>query len=237
MKKAQITISASSDNSLIIYGLGARVVHFQNLLSEELKAYILDSSPAYGNLFVLYNLTSISHQELAEQILLLWNENEKKLRQGAAKKNQKNAIKIFVYYSEETGWDLLEVAQKANLSVEEVIQIHSGATYEVLAVGFAPGFAYMGDVPENICFPRRENARLRIPKGSLAIAHRQSAIYPNNGAGGWNIIGKTFQKIVDWNKKNPCLLQVGDIVKFEAISKEKFLKQGGEIVKQEKKWD
>ena len=92
-----------------------------------------------------------------------------------------------------------------------------------------PGFAYLGEVNEKIATPRLETPRTKIPKGSLGIADNQSAIYPIQSPGGWNIIGRTYLDMFDKNKKGFSYLNVGDRVKFKPISRSEFIKNGGVI--------
>ncbi len=112
------------------------------------------------------------------------------------------------------GADLHEVAALSGLSTHDVISIHSGVEYQVFAIGFAPGFAYMGEVDERISVPRRANPRISVQAGSVAIANRQTAIYPTESPGGWNIIGTTSILPFDIGRDPPVLFRVGDRVRF-----------------------
>lgn len=112
------------------------------------------------------------------------------------------------------GPDLHEVAAATGLSVQQVIEIHSGVEYQVFAIGFAPGFAYMGEVDERISVPRRANPRTAVAAGSVAIANRQTAIYPSESPGGWNIVGTTSVRPFDIDREPSSLFRVGDSVRF-----------------------
>lgn len=112
------------------------------------------------------------------------------------------------------GADLQAVAAATGLAAQQVIEIHSGAEYQVFAIGFAPGFAYMGEVDERISVPRRANPRIAVPAGSVAIANRQTAIYPAETPGGWNIIGTTSVLPFDLGREPCSLFRVGDRVTF-----------------------
>ena len=112
------------------------------------------------------------------------------------------------------GPDLAEVAARMGLSVDEVVEIHSSREYQVLAIGFAPGFGYLGEVDERISVPRRAEPRPRVAAGSVAIANRQTAIYPLDTPGGWNLIGSTEARVFDIGRDSPSLFSVGDSVRF-----------------------
>ena len=226
----KIVIYPASDSSLFLQGLGNKLPSFQQLLAIKLQSYILDFIPAYKDLLVLYDLLSICHEELINKIEMLWESEYHNLSTSITKSNK--IINIPVYYGVEVGWDLVTISKQKKISVDNIIKIHSSTTYKVLAVGFRPGFAYLGDLEKNLHLPRKQNARMNVPQGSVAIANAQSAVYPSNGAGGWNIIGKTFLPMLNWKNKHPCLLQMGDLVRFKIISKEKFLNLGGKIIKE-----
>lgn len=112
------------------------------------------------------------------------------------------------------GPDIEAVANACSLSVPEVIQIHQSIEYSVFAIGFAPGFAYLGELDVRISVPRRAQPRTRVPAGSVAIANRQTAIYPLNTPGGWNLIGSTMTDVFDICRAGPSLFSVGDRVRF-----------------------
>jgi KipI family sensor histidine kinase inhibitor len=123
-------------------------------------------------------------------------------------------IEIPVVYD---GPDLADIASKCELHVDDVIALHAGRDYQVFAVGFAPGFGYLGEVDERIAVPRRGEPRTKVPAGSVAIANRQTAVYPLVTPGGWNLIGSTSLPIFDKTRSPAALLQVGDRVRFVPV--------------------
>jgi KipI family sensor histidine kinase inhibitor len=111
--------------------------------------------------------------------------------------------------------------------VNDVIALHSSNEYRVYAIGFAPGFAYLGQVDERIAAPRLATPRQRVPRGSVAIADRQTAVYPAVSPGGWNLIGRCPTRMFD-PKATPVMpVAVGDKVRFEPIGLERYLELGG----------
>jgi KipI family sensor histidine kinase inhibitor len=130
----------------------------------------------------------------------------------AAPTVQDGAIKeIRVRYQ---GPDLEYVAHQTGLSPGEVIDRHAGRTYQVLLLGFVPGFAYLGELDPALRLPRRETPRERVPAGSVAIAGAQTGIYPAETPGGWHLIGRTAARLFDPGRDPPALLAVGDQVRF-----------------------
>ena len=141
-----------------------------------------------------------------------------------------NVIELPAYYSPETALDL-DRYQEKGLSIEDIIEYHTSQTYSVSAIGFIPGFAFMSDVVSRLALPRHSTPRLSVPKGSIAIAGSKTAVYPSESPGGWNIIGNCPLSLFDHSQlKNAdttqvplSLLNVGDTVRFKAISKHEFM--------------
>jgi KipI family sensor histidine kinase inhibitor len=114
------------------------------------------------------------------------------------------------------GPDLAEVAERLKLSREEIVVLHTRPIYRVFLVGFVPGWAYLGPLPEELELPRRSVPRTQVPAGSVAMAGRQAGIYPLPSPGGWHLIGRTPVKLFLPDSDPPCLFRAGDRVKFFA---------------------
>ncbi|MCB5162990.1 5-oxoprolinase subunit PxpB [Marinomonas algarum] len=138
-------------------------------------------------------------------------------------------VVIPVYYHQEVGPDIDDVARHCQLSADEVIQRHHSTTYRAYAIGFTPGFAFLGNTPDELHVSRKSTPRLKVPIGSVAIAENQTAVYPSVTPGGWQIIGRTPINLIDWGSENLALIAMGDSVRFEPISKEEFLALGGQL--------
>lgn len=131
-------------------------------------------------------------------------------------------VEIPVCYGGEFGPDLDHVASHNQLAADEVIAIHSGGTYRVHMLGFAPGFPYLGGMSERIATPRRDTPRLQVPAGSVGIAGEQTGIYSLETPGGWQIIGRTPRALFRPAEDPPTLLAPGDLVRFRPITLEEF---------------
>jgi len=103
-----------------------------------------------------------------------------------------------------------------------VIALHADRPYRVFMVGFLPGFAYLGTIDERIAAPRLSTPRLRVARGSVGIAGRQTGIYPMESPGGWRIIGRTPISLFDVSRSQPSLFSAGDLVTFQAIDRSEF---------------
>jgi KipI family sensor histidine kinase inhibitor len=120
------------------------------------------------------------------------------------------------------GEDLHDVAARCKLSPLEVVNLHSSVLYHVFAIGFQPGFPYAGDLqPALAGLPRRDSPRTRVPAGSVAIAGRQTAIYPCESPGGWHLIGMTPLRIAD-PEIGHFPIRAGDRIQFQPIAVDEF---------------
>ncbi|NQU36815.1 MAG: allophanate hydrolase subunit 1 [Actinobacteria bacterium] len=129
--------------------------------------------------------------------------------------NANSTITLPVRYD---GPDLAIVADAANLSAEAVVAMHQQATYRVAFCGFAPGFAYLTGLPEQLHLPRRDSPRTLVPQGSVAIAAHYCAVYPSSSPGGWLLIGTCATTLFDPAAAPPALLAPGTTVTFEATT-------------------
>lgn len=135
---------------------------------------------------------------------------------------------IPVWYHASVGPELPLLASRSGLSEAEVIRLHSEREYPVFALGFAPGFGFMGLVDERLASPRLDTPRKRVAAGSVGIAERQTAAYPAVSPGGWNLIGRTPVRLFDPQIEGYSLLQPGDRVRFVAVEHAEFLRLGGD---------
>lgn len=126
---------------------------------------------------------------------------------------------IPVRYGGDDGPDLADVARACGRSEAEVVALHAGSDYDAWMLGFLPGFAYLGLLPAELQLPRRASPRARVPAGSVAIAGRQTGVYPFASPGGWHLIGRTSSRLFDPRREPPVLVQPGDRVRFTAVSR------------------
>ncbi len=194
-------------------------------LSNRLGACLVDLVPSYTSLMLRYDLLKTDYPNLlADVTAVLDNLSDRPVKDESA-----GTLDIPVFYHPSVGPDLEAVAARAGLSVEQVIHRHSRQAYHVFAIGFAPGFAYLGEVPHDLETPRLATPRAKVPAGSLGIADRQTAIYPLASPGGWNLIGRTPVTMFDPHREQPSLLRAGQQVRFRAITRDEFLALGGQI--------
>ncbi len=130
-------------------------------------------------------------------------------------------LRLPVCYDPALGNDLAAVCVHTGLTVEQIIARHCAAEYTVLMLGFLPGFAYLGGLPEALHTPRKATPALKVPAGSVAIAHGQCAVYPLDSPGGWHVLGHTSVPMLDWTRAQLTTLQPCMRVRFEAVDLER----------------
>jgi inhibitor of KinA len=131
-------------------------------------------------------------------------------------------VEIPVCYGGEFGPDLQDVADSHGLTAERAIELHASTTYTVYFLGFAPGFAYLGEVAEELVTPRLATPRKSVPAGSVGIAGSQTGVYPISTPGGWRLLGRTPVAMFRPERAEMSLLSIGDRVRFSPISREQF---------------
>ena len=188
-----------------------------------MSGFIVDLVPSYASLLVIYDLNKTDPFEVRSRLRQAVSSLDGKTDSGG------NLVTLPVYYSEESGPDLSVIAERANIDIDEVIMIHQQSEYRVYAIGFAPGFAYLGEVDERIAAPRLSTPRQKVPRGAVAIADRQTAVYPAPSPGGWNLIGLCPTRMFNPESQPSMPVQVGDRVKFKSIQRQEFLDLGGEL--------
>lgn len=229
----------ASDQSLIVYFSppdkknGAQASHLQNqikiaaheqvcrllrLLELEPIPGVRNLHPGYGSILIKFDALKLRHEELEEVLHGYLDRTEK------VPLPEPRLVEIPVCYGEDFGPDLNEVARLREISPERVIELHASATYIVYFLGFVPGFAYLGELPEELATPRLPTPRKSVPAGSVGIAGRQTGVYPVSTPGGWRLLGRTPVPMFQPERKEMSLLSIGDRVRFVPISREQFAK-------------
>jgi KipI family sensor histidine kinase inhibitor len=172
--------------------------------------------PTYRSLLIIYDPSITNPAELQKTLKTL------ETRLGEIKIPPPRIVEIPVCYGGELGPDIDFVADTNNLTVEEVIELHCEPQYLIYAVGFSPGFPFLGGLSERLHTPRLETPRTLVPEGSVGIANNQTGIYPVASPGGWQLIGRTPLKLFAPWRRNPFLYQAGDRIKFKSISAQEY---------------
>ncbi len=222
------SIQNAGENSIIVYfgdkpsnSVSSHIAEFCDYIKMKHETYIKDLISSYASVLVIFDPSQTNHliaTKIVKNAIISTQEASKK--EDSHKKGK--LVQLPVFYGGINGPDLERIANEARLTADEVAEIHQSVSYSVYAIGFAPGFAYLGEVDSKIATPRISTPRKLVPKGSVAIADKQTAVYPSASPGGWNIIGICPVPMFDAFQKPHVPLRVGDTVKFKSIDENEF---------------
>jgi len=191
-----------------------RIIALAKHLKEDPPDGLVELIPSYRSLLVCFNPSQITGKSMERALLDRLDQVHKpKVNTGAL-------WDIPAVYGGEVGLDLDDLAYEKNLSQPEFIQLHSSSTYRIYMIGFAPGFCYLGGLPEVLHTPRLPQPRPNIPQGAIGIGGRQGSINSVAGPSGWRFIAWTPLKIFAPERLEPFLLRPGDRVRFVPVSAE-----------------
>lgn len=213
----------ASDQSLLVY-LGnritlqahERVAKLLRLLESEPISSVRNLHPAYCSLLVKFDALRLDHARL-EAILRGYLDRLAQVELPPARE-----LEIPVCYGGQFGEDLDEVASLHGMSPAQVIELHTSVTYLVYFLGFVPGFAYLGELPDALATPRLAVPRKSVPPGSVGIAGNQTGVYPVATPGGWRLIGRTPVAMFRPDRIEMSVLSLGDRVRFVPIPADRF---------------
>ena len=213
----------ASDQSLLIYfGEQITLNAHENirklllLLEREPIAGVRNLHPAYCSVLVKFDPLKWRHEQLEEILKQYLGRLED------ATLPEPRQVEIPVCYGGEHGPDLIDVSEIHGMTPAQVIELHSSTTYVVYCLGFVPGFAYLGELPEALVTPRLPTPRRNVPPGSVGIAGRQTGVYPVATPGGWRLLGRTPLSMLRPEQDGFSLLSIGDRVRFTPINQQQF---------------
>lgn len=176
--------------------------------------WLLDVIPSYDSVTIHFDALEADQHDVYQLIL--------QINVSTDLSNSEKRLCLPVCYTLPWDNDFNEMMERTSLSHDELIGLHTNSVYQVYAIGFAPGFAYMGFVDEKLKLARKASPRKRVKKGAVAIADTQLAIYPSDSPGGWNILGYCPVDLLALNHEPISPFSVGMSVTFEAIEEEQF---------------
>jgi KipI family sensor histidine kinase inhibitor len=187
------------------------VAKLLRLLESEPVEGVRNLHPAYCSLLVKFDPLKLAHNEL-ETILGSYLNRLEEIRLPEPRQ-----VEIPVSYGGEFGPDLADVARLHGISAAQVVELHSAAEYFVYFLGFVPGFAYLGGLPEALVTSRLDVPRKKVPAGSVAIGGSHTGVYPFSTPGGWRLIGRTPAAMFQPETSDMSRLSIGDRVHFKPI--------------------
>jgi inhibitor of KinA len=201
----------------------AAALRFAGAVRRDGPAWLVDVVPAYASVAVFFDPDRCDFRTAADHLRQL----ARRAEQSAEPPEGRRQVIPCCY---EMGPDLARVAAEAGLAVDDVIRLHAGTEYVVYAIGFCPGFPYLGHLPPELRgVPRLESPRLRVEAGSVGLTGRQTGIYTLPRPGGWNLVGRTPLVLVDV-ADGYFALRAGDRVRFTRIDEREYRRlEGGRL--------
>ena len=181
--------------------------------------WLVDVVQAYTSVAIFFTLNGCDYATASDRVRSLADKS-------SAEVEESRLFRIPCCY--ELGLDLARVAEHTGLSADEVIRLHTASPYTVYAIGFCPGFPYLGYLPKKLSgVPRLPSPRLRVERGSVGLTGRQTGIYTEPRPGGWNILGRTPLELVNV-ADGYFPLRTGDRVQFTRIDDSEFRRLDGQ---------
>jgi inhibitor of KinA len=220
----EYTIHPLSEEAILIhFGQKNHELKVKNIIYQIEKSPFVgfrELIPAYTTITIYYDPFIINHpfpfQLIKGQLEIILN------NVNTTDNRRNRYFEIPVCYEDEFALDLKELATSKNLSENEVVQLHTSVVYDVIFIGFSPGFPFLSGLNQKLHFPRKASPRLKVNQGSVGIAGNQTGIYSLDSPGGWQILGRTPVKLFNIKEAKPTLLKAGDQVMFYPISQKEF---------------
>ena len=223
MKRNNIFFKVFNEESILIQwndkvdiNLIDSIISYKNLIEQELSEILIECVQSINSMMVIYNSNKINSEDLINTLENLYSLD---LKVG---ETEKKIWKIPVCYDLSFGIDLEDLSTSNSISIDEIIKLHNSLTYNVLSMGFLPGFLYLGMNDKKLYCERKDKPKLNIKSGSVGIARDQTGIYPQDSPGGWRIIGRSPISFFNVDDKSPCFVKPGDKIKFQNISLSDF---------------
>ncbi|MFP5515076.1 MAG: 5-oxoprolinase subunit PxpB [Alphaproteobacteria bacterium] len=225
-----LKILTAGDRALIVelgdgidVGLNDRVHRLDRRIADAAIAGVVETVPTYRSILVTFDPLAVEAEAVARRVL--------DLAAGLPDRSEPSGRRwvVPVCFGGAHGEDLEEVARRTGLTPEKVIELHCAADYRVYMLGFSPGFAYLGGLPEALHLPRRENPRLKTPAGTIMQGGAQASVSPLAMPSGWHLLGRTPLKTFDARRARPFLLAPGDRVRFTAIDAVEYDRLAAEV--------
>jgi inhibitor of KinA len=219
---AEATLLPLGDQALLAYFADEpAALRFAAAVRRERPPWLIDVVPAYASVAVFFDADRSDCATAADYLRALASRTDHSMQPGEPRRHA-----IPCCY--EMGQDLGRVAGQAGLATDEVIRLHTGTEFVVYAIGFCPGFPYLGYLPPALCgMPRLASPRVRVDAGSVGLTGRQTGIYTLPRPGGWNLVGRTPLTLVDV-QAGYFPLRAGDRVQFARIDEAEYRRLEGQ---------
>lgn len=230
LERPELTFTAAGVDALLMqFGrtmnpcLPDFLAQLRETILSDLSSVVLEVVPAYTTLLVYYEPRLVRIFDLEQALTQLSDATPWACTpwSGDPEKNE-SLIQVPVCYDRRVAPDLQAISEATGMSEDDITKCHTDPIYQVYALGFAPGFAYLGEVPKPLQIPRLAEPRTHVPAGSVGIAGAQTAVYPDDSPGGWHLIGRSPFRWFDPQSTPMTPVQVGDRIRFYGIEYDEF---------------
>ena len=197
------------------------IAGWSEAIRQHLADRLTDLVPSYTTIMLYYEPRDYDYRSIISALRTI-----PKTLSRTGSRPESRRIELPVWYHPSVGPDLEDLANTCGITVDQVIERHTATEYQVYALGFSPGFGFMGQVDPSIACGRLDSPRVRVPGGSVGIANRQTAVYPSPSPGGWRLIGRCPTRL--FSEEDLATLAVGDRVRFQSVDRDAFLRLGGD---------
>ena len=195
--------------------INSKVIRYFKSIQKENIDGINNLTPSYNKLIISFDLRKKNFQTIKKLIENLNITNDDAL--------ESNKIKIPVCCDENFSLDIKRLEEKLQITRDKIYEKFFGKEFFCYMTGFIAGMPFLGDLENELQAKRLETPRVKVPKGSIGLTEQFANVYTFESPGGWNIIGNTPQVIFDsTNENNPNLINPGDVVTFEQITKDQY---------------
>lgn len=215
-------IQVAGEDGLILYATGetladknTAIQHLVSGIAGQNFKWLIEVVPSYDSVMLVFDMYQVDHHAVYQALRCL-----AKGHAVAASGGQHHILPV--WYGAPQANDLQKVANLTGLSESDIIHVHSSHAYRAFAVGFAPGFAYLGELDPVLSVPRMSQPRTKVPAGAVAIADRQTAIYPSESPGGWHLLGLCPVPLYVPSDGAKVLINAGDTVSFKPVDQSTF---------------
>lgn len=192
--------------------INARIIRLASAIEDMAIPGVTDIVPTYRSLLLRYDPQQVRGAALQDMMAQIT------LDDGADVPGRLWTVPCL--YGGAVGQDLDDLAQMKNMTRDELIALHSAAEYRIYMIGFAPGFAYLGGLPDALHTPRLPKPRQNIPVGAIGIGGQQGNINSVSGPSGWRFVGWTPLRSFDPHRAEPFLFRAGDRIRFRPITQD-----------------
>ena len=193
----------------------------RNALLKKNLSFIIDIIPTESDMMITYDARDMmKHHGIQSPFLYMKALVESLDTVVSEGETVRMPVEIPVIYGGQYGPDLERVLTETKMTLEAFIETHTAPTYFMTMVGYSPGFPYLTGLNKRLFVNYTGDKKRFIPAGSVILEGKKSGITTNASYGDWLVIGYTPTRLFVPEEANLTVLDIGDRVKFKAVSEQ-----------------